>query len=230
MDALADVVLRDRAAVIRDTLILSDLHLGQGERSDIAFPVGDGSDVLDRFEGLCRRFEPQTAVIAGDLLHSFRTIPRTVRQTVEGIEAVAEGVGVDLVVTPGNHDTMLDAVLSAETSPTVRIGETVVCHGHAEPKVDAGRYVVGHDHPAITIEGQKRPCYLAGEGVYGGSDLLVLPAFSRLVAGARIDDMRTEDFLSPLVTDPGALRPIVRDTEGNETLEFPPLGEFRHRL
>jgi metallophosphoesterase superfamily enzyme len=125
---------------------------------------------------------------------------------------------------------MLDAVLSAKTSPTVRIGETVVCHGHVEPEADAGRYVVGHDHPAITIEGQKRPCYLVGEGVYEGSDLLVLPAFSRLVAGARIDDMRTDDFLSPLVTDVGALRPIVRDTESKESLEFPPLGEFRHRL
>jgi len=39
--------------------------------------------------------------------------------------------------------------------------------------------------------------------------------------------MGTDDFRSPLVTDADALRPIVRDPDGGETLRFPPLGEFR---
>lgn len=230
MGALAGVTLRDRAAFVDSVLVVSDLHLGQGERSTVELPIGDGSDVIERLEGLCEHFDPSTVVIAGDLLHSFRTVPRTVRRTVDGLQAVTEESGAELVVLLGNHDTMLDSVWDGETAESYRIGDTIVCHGHVEPKADAERYIVGHDHPAITVEGRKRPCYLAGKGVYRGSDLLMLPAFSRLVAGARINRMDTNDFLSPLVTDADALRPIVIDESAEEILEFPPLGEFRHRL
>lgn len=230
MDELADVTLRDRAVFVDGILVVSDLHLGQAERSNVDFPVGDGSEVIERLETLCECFEPTVVVIAGDLLHSFRTVPRTVRRTVDDLHEGVEESGAELVVLRGNHDTMLDSVWDGEIADSYRIDGTLVCHGHVEPETDAKRYIVGHDHPAITIEGRKRPCYLAGERVYRNADLLMLPAFSRLVAGARINDMGTDDFLSPLVTDADALRPIVLDEDTDETLAFPPLGEFRHRL
>jgi metallophosphoesterase superfamily enzyme len=91
-------------------------------------------------------------------------------------------------------------------------------------------YVVGHDHPAITIEGQKRPCFLSGEGVYRGADLLMLPAFSRVASGVAVNGMRARDFQSPLVRDADALRPIVWDSVAEEALRFPPLGRFRRLL
>jgi hypothetical protein len=42
--------------------------------------------------------------------------------------------------------------------------------------------------------------------------------------------MSAGDFMSPLVTDADALAPTIRDSDAEQTLEFPPLGEFRHRL
>jgi hypothetical protein len=42
--------------------------------------------------------------------------------------------------------------------------------------------------------------------------------------------MRTADFDSPLVTDADAFRPFVWDADAQETLRFPPLGEFRDLL
>jgi len=232
MDALADITLRDRAALVEDILVLSDLHLGRGASSAVEFPVGDGTDVLERFERLCERFQPAGVVVAGDLLHSFETIPRTVERTVDGLRKVARDASARLVVTPGNHDTRLDAVWSGPTPGTYRVGETIICHGHVEPDTDADaeRYVVGHDHPTITIEGKRRPCYLAGEGVYRGADLVVLPAFNRLLAGVPVDGMTAGDFMSPLVRDADALAPVVLDEAAGETLQFPPLGEFRHHL
>jgi hypothetical protein len=106
----------------------------------------------------------------------------------------------------------------------------LVCHGHEAPAGEADLYVVGHDHPAIDVEGRKRPCFLYGPDTYRGGDVLMLPAFTRLAAGCTINGMGTRDFDSPLVTDADALRPLVYDAECEETLSFPPLGRFRRLL
>jgi putative SbcD/Mre11-related phosphoesterase len=230
MEALAGLQLCDRAAFLDDVLVLADLHIGKAAAANVEAPVGAGADMVDRVETLCDRFDPGTVLVAGDLLHSFETVPRLVEETLDGLGRVVSGADAEMVVTPGNHDTMLDAVWGGQTTPEYRIGDTVVSHGHVEPAGDAVRYIVGHDHPTITIEGHTRPCYLAGDDVYRGSDLLVVPSFNRLVTGVEVNEMSAADFLSPVVRDADVLAPVVRDEDRDETLAFPPLGEFRHRL
>jgi putative SbcD/Mre11-related phosphoesterase len=230
MEALSEVDLRDRAALIDDTLVLADLHVGRGASSTLELPVGEGAEMVERFGALCERFDPAEVVVAGDLLHSFQTVPGPVEETLEGLRDVARDAGARVVVTPGNHDTLLDAVWSGPTAEEYRLGETVVCHGHVEPAADAERYVIGHDHPTITIEGQRRHCFLTGEGVYDGADVLMLPTFNRLIRGVEINGMHAADFMSPLVTDADALAPVVWDEATGESLTFPSLGQFRHRL
>jgi putative SbcD/Mre11-related phosphoesterase len=232
MDALSGIAVRERAVLFEDVLVVADLHVGRGSASNVELPVGDGTDMVQRLESLCTEFDPETVVVAGDLLHSFETVPRQVERTLTGLRDAARAAGAEMVVTPGNHDTMLDAVWSGPTIPEYEIAgsETVVCHGHIEPESDADRYIVGHDHPTITVEGQRMVCHLAGDGVYHGADLLMLPSFNRLVRGVEVNEMRTSDFMSPLVREADALAPVLRDTDAEETLTFPALGEFRHRL
>lgn len=229
MDALSGVSLRDRAAVIEETLVLADLHVGQAAMA-VELPVGAGEAMTDRLEALVAAVEPTTVVVAGDLLHSFQGVPEGVGRTLGVLRAVVREADAELVVVPGNHDTLLDALWDGQTAPAYRIGETIITHGHVEPERPAKRYVIGHDHPAITIEGNRRPCYLGGDAVYRDADVLVLPSFNELVAGVPVNNMTGGEFLSPLVTDPDAFAPVVRDDEADETLVFPPLGEFRHRL
>lgn len=230
MSALSGVTVHDLAISVEDVLVVADLHVGRGAASNVELPVGEGEDMVERFEALCAELDPEEVVVAGDLLHSFETVPGPVRGTLAGLNEAARSVGARVVVTPGNHDTLLDAVWSGPVEEEYRLGETVVCHGHVEPERDADRYIVGHDHPTIEIEGSRRPCVLAGEGIYRGADLVVLPSFNKLVRGVRINEMSAGDFMSPLVTDADALTPVVRDSEAGETLEFPRLGQFRHRL
>ena len=230
MDALDGVTFRDRALLLSDVLVIADLHVGRGSTSRVTLPVGDGTEMIERLETLCERADPEVVVVAGDLLHSFETVPRRIESTLTGVREVAQDAGATVVVTPGNHDTMLDSVWSGRTDPEYRIGDTVVCHGHVEPETEAQRYVVGHDHPTISIEGRRRPCFLVGHGVYRGSDLVMLPSFNRLVSGVEVNELSASEFLSPLVRDVDALAPVVRDEDAGETLTFPPLGEFRHRL
>lgn len=225
-----DLVLRDRAAVVGDALVVADLHLGKGRAAGIELPVGDGAGMVERLAALLAEFEPATLVLAGDVLHSFGTVPRTVADAFDGIAAAAEEVGTDVTVLRGNHDAMLAEVWDGTVRSELRVGDTLVCHGHEPPSADAERYVVGHDHPTIAVQARRRPCYLAGDGVFDGSDLLVLPAFNRLLRGVAVNDMDATDFQSPLVTDVNALSPVVWDGDGGKALPFPPLGEFRHRL
>lgn len=230
MSALSGITIQDLGIYVDDVLVVSDLHVGRGAASNVELPVGEGADMVERFEQLCQSVDPEEIVIAGDLLHSFETVPGPVEETLSGLKSAAQEVGARIVVTPGNHDTLLDAVWSGPTSAEYRLGETVICHGHVEPEATADRYIIGHDHPTIEIEGQRRPCWLAGENVYRGADLLVLPSFNKLVRGVRINEMSASNFMSPLITDADALAPLVRDEDAGETLEFPVLGQFRHRL
>ena len=222
------VRFRDRAVAIDGALVLADLHVGRDATSGVEFPLGERERLTRRVARLLSWAEPEELVVAGDLLHSFSSVPEGVPETVDRLAALAEEAGARLVVTPGNHDTMLEAVYDGPAPSEHRVGETVVLHGHEPPEEDAERYVVGHDHPKLTVEGRERPCYLRGS--YRGAELLMLPAFTRLAPGTAVEGLRAREFQSPLVTDADALCPVVRDDDAGETYEFPALGEFRRLL
>lgn len=225
------LTFRDRAVVVDQTLVMADLHLGRARTSAVEAPVGDGADVVDRVERLLAARELSTVVLAGDVLHAFDTVPHGVADTLSALRAVTADAGVDPVAVRGNHDTMLDSLWDGETVDTHWIDpETVVVHGHERPDETADRYLFGHDHPTIEIEGQRRPCWLHGPGGPGNAEIVLLPAFNRFPAGVTINEMRGPDFQSPLVVDADALSPVVWDSSAGEPLRFPPLGEFRHRL
>lgn len=222
---------RDRAVLFGETLVLADIHLGRGATSTVEVPLGDGADVVERLRELLAEFEPAEVVLAGDVLHAFETVPYAAAEQLDRLIARVREAGAQLVVVAGNHDTQLDTVFDGDIVDAHWLDEeTAVVHGHETPAIEASRYVLGHDHPSIEIEGQRRPCWLQGPGGPDGAALLVLPAFNRLAPGVAVNGMRAADFQSPLVVDADALAPVVEDHDSGETLSFPPLGDFRHRL
>lgn len=224
---LETAVFRDRAVYFpdADTLVFADIHLGRDRASNVEVPLGERADVLDRLGTLLDGFTPDEVVVAGDLLHAFDHVPPSVAETLAALETRIEESGARLVVTAGNHDTMLGSLASVHAKPRDEhaVGDALICHGHARPGKSADLYVIGHEHPAITVQGRKRPCYLVGPAKQGRA--LVLPAFNRLAAG--VDMAGARSFRSPLLTRPGEYRPIIRDEAGEETLRFPPISEVR---
>ncbi|MFB6217951.1 MAG: metallophosphoesterase [Halobacteriaceae archaeon] len=208
-----------------DALVVADLHVGRAETSNVEYPLGERADLRDRLGALLDEFDPGTVVVAGDLLHSFESVPRGVEETVADLRSLVADAGAAFVVVEGNHDTMLDAV-GVEAAREHRIGDTVVCHGHEEPRSGAERYVVGHEHPAITMEGNRQPCFLVGS--YRGAEVIVLPAFSALAPGREVNGLYRGDTLSPLIEDIDGFRPVA--VADGEPLEFPRLGELRRLL
>ncbi len=229
-----EIRFRDRAVYLpaADALVVADTHVGRDRTSNVQLPMGERSDLLGRLGDLLDRFQPAETVVAGDLLHAFDRLPRGVEETVRVLRDSVGDAGANLVVTPGNHDARIGAICDGPAPDAHRLadGETVVCHGHELPDVDARRYVVGHDHPAIEIEGTRRPCYLVGPHPGRDATVVVLPAFNRLAAGTTVNGASGGDTLSPLVRDLDRFRPVVRDEDTDDTLEFPPLGEFRELL
>lgn len=226
--------VRDRGVYLptAETLVCADFHVGRDAASEVEVPLGEHDDLAERFESLLEHYEPREVVIAGDLLHSFDRVPSDVTRTLRTIRGIAADYNAEIVVTRGNHDTMIDELWDGRVVPEYRLdgGSTVVTHGHVPPETDAEWYVIGHDHPTIEIEGVRRPCYLYGPDQYDGAGVLMLPTFSRLPAGVAINEMTAGEFLSPLVTDVGSMKPIVYDAAAEETREFPPLRELRRFL
>lgn len=224
----------DRAVYLpgADAVVLSDLHVGRDRTSSVELPLGERADLTERLETVLGAFDPGEVVIGGDLLHAFESVPAGTEETLSVLLEAIEDAGAEPVVVRGNHDPMLDAVYGGSIHEEYALadGETVVCHGHEAPETEAARYVAGHDHPAIEIEGRRHPCFLLGREVYRGADVLLLPAFSSLAAGTPVNGASGADLLSPLATELNRFRPIVRDATADETLRFPPLGKFRRLL
>jgi putative SbcD/Mre11-related phosphoesterase len=221
----------ERAAYLpeADTLVLSDLHIGRDEHSAVTLPVGEREDLCERLTADIERFGPQKVVFAGDILHDFRGASVATGQSLKRLATICERAGATPLLVVGNHDPLLPSVWSGEVHDTVTLGDgTVVCHGHEVPDVGGERYLIGHDHPVIEIEGARQPCFLWGPEAYRGTDLLMLPSFTRLAAGVPVDRLARQGFQSPLIADPKALRPIVADK--GEPLRFPPIGEFQSLL
>jgi hypothetical protein len=238
----------DRAVFLpaTETLVVADTHVGRDEASEVEFPLGESADLEDRLTALLSACDPREVVFAGDVLHQFDRASYGIAERLRTLTRTCRDAGATPVLVAGNHDSMLDSVWEGEVHEHYRIEgvdpsrpdyDALVCHGHEEPDLDAdagseppGCFVIGHDHPTITIEGQRRPCFLFGAGVYRGQDVLMLPAFTSLAAGVEINGMRASDFQSPLIRRVNDLRPVVYDADAGESLAFPELGRFRRML
>jgi putative SbcD/Mre11-related phosphoesterase len=229
-----DVTFHRRAVFLpaTATLVVADLHVGRAEASNVTLPLGERADLVSRLRTLVDETDPDTVAFAGDVLHRFDRVTDRAAGAVDALVAVCRDADARPIFVRGNHDAALDAI-RGDAEAAVVVGtdpRTAVCHGHERPDTDADRYLIGHDHPAITIEGQRHPCFLHVPDAYDGADVLVLPAFSRLAAGVTVNDARGGDLRSPLVDDLTDARPTVYDGEDGAALTFPALSEFRRLL
>jgi metallophosphoesterase superfamily enzyme len=226
------------------TLVVADLHVGRAEASNVGLLLDEREDLRRRLAAALATTDPETVIFAGDLLHRFGApTPRAVA-AVRDLAGLVRATGARPVAVAGNHDGGLTGAWPGPVHDAYRLTDgTVVCHGHAVPEMDGERYVCGHVHPALTVEGRKHDCFLRTDAGYHDRPVLVVPAFSTFAAGVRIETRAAVD--SPLVPELESIRPGVvqgeavaaegRRTEPGEgdppeTLWFPPLADLRPYL
>lgn len=223
----------DRALYLptADTLVCADLHIGRDVTANTELPLGEQTRLPDRLESLVERFSPDEVVLAGDVIHSFDRVPPTVADTFETILTTIRGADASPILLQGNHDPMLSALTDEPIRETYHLDEhTVICHGDTVPTEPADRYLIGHAHPAINIEGKRHPCYLHASQTTQRPEVIVLPAFNALAPGTPINDVTNGNLPSPLIRRIERFCPGVWDEKADELLWFPAFGEFRTML
>lgn len=217
----------DRAVFLPESqsIIIADLHLGRGFDKTLTYPVDSFQDDTNRLTTLLETHTPDEVVIAGDIVHSFSAIPDTVTEQLSDLEHLIHDAGADLVYVRGNHDTVLDNLTDIPLTTTYQPDSTevLITHGHELPDESAETVIMGHYHPAVTIEGRKYPCFLKGPGPNSTGTAVILPSFSLLTQGTTVNSSTYTSIDSPIVTNLGEFSPIVYTPDTDETFHFPPL-------
>jgi len=186
-------------------LVLADLHLGYAwaqRRAGLLLPLPGPEAERDRLASLRAEYRPKTVVFLGDIVHRAVELPALAEELTQ-LVAIFD-LTAELRFVAGNHDRNLEIILTKfglpfRVEPEVQLGQHLLLHGDECAAVKAaspgrGRYVMGHEHPAIRLgdgvtTAIKCPCFMVGPRV------LILPAFSRWAAGSVV---RQNPFMSSL--------------------------------
>lgn len=211
--------------------VASDLHIGLEDellRQGLAFPLQEEQLLTDRLEAILRKFKPSVFVLAGDIIHSFNRIDKKAGAKLDSVMRLLEKQ-CPVILLRGSHDTMLSSLPRKDVLDRYDARSFTFAHGHvALERHD--NLILGHEHPVIHIEMERLPCFLYGQRVVKGKDLIILPAFNPLCQGVTINHVEGRDFMSPLLkkVDAGDLAPVV-EVQG-EVLVFPRLRGLRGHI
>ncbi len=196
----------DLALLIKDTLIISDVHIGYEDAlhsRGVMLPKFQLQDTIQRLENILKETKPKTIIINGDLKHEFgRISAQEWRDTLKLIDFILEHVD-KICIVKGNHDPHLGPIVrkrGIEIVNDYRIGNILTVHGDVaiEPEKDIKTIIMGHEHPAITVHDKIRrerfKCFLVGK--YKRRTLIAQPSFFLLTEGT---DILKERLLSPLL-------------------------------
>ncbi len=198
------LLIPEKAIIIEDSAIISDLHLGIEQSMPGYVPRLQIGEIVESVKEIFESYGIERLIVNGDMKHEFsQNMPYEwddVRYFVESVNEFGE-----LRVVRGNHDNYLAAILAKydiELERSIRLNVWVVAHGHEA--IEAEKLIIGHEHPSIRIRSgyasYTYPCFLRGKKIESGvnrinKELIVLPAFSPMVTGS--DVIATLSFLSP---------------------------------
>lgn len=225
-----------------DMLTVSDLHLGL-ERS-VTFEGGYVPQFqLNELKNDIEHAENSTGasriLLNGDLKHEFKYTRFSEKKEIEEFLEFLKDLFDEIIVVKGNHDTFLEEVVKGDS---VRLRENhledgvLFIHGHtALSKEDPDEYdtiVIGHEHPALELKDEigvteKVDCFLYGE-TKSGKNIVVLPAFSKISGGSKVNNLPQNQLLSPVLrneVDVKKLKALAVSREAG-LFEFPELGRI----
>lgn len=177
---------------------------------------------IKRLDKIIRDTKAKKLVVVGDLKHMVPGISlREERQLMKFFEHLLKKV--EIILVKGNHDTGLETLVPSGVkicgSEGVRIGRFGFFHGHAWPAKDlleCDYLLMGHLQPAIEFKDYIGYRHLEQVWVRGKLEkkmikekykvdktgdlnIVIIPAFNRLLGSAIINNMELEDYMGPLI-------------------------------
>ncbi|KXA98468.1 hypothetical protein AKJ40_04740 [candidate division MSBL1 archaeon SCGC-AAA259M10] len=229
------------------SVVVSDLHLGlEGLLAEEGtyFPKFQLEGVKEDLGNIFAHEEASRLIIVGDLKHEFSKASYFERKEIEEFLNFLEDLVGNIIILKGNHDNYL--MYSVEGRENVALEDIYIdnriCyfHGHQDDlgleRTDAEIFVMGHEHPAIVLRDEvgveeKFRVFLHGE-LEGGRKIIVMPAFSKLASGNRVNGVPKTELLSPFLkrhADLGRMKPVAVH-EDSEPLGFPKLSDLEEFL
>ncbi len=200
-----DIEIVDLGLLIKDTLIISDIHIGYEEelnKKGIMIPRLSFSDISNKIKKILNKVKIKKIVITGDLKHEFGKISdQEWRDTLKFVDILMENN--ELILIKGNHDKTLDIIAKKRKVTLVDkyiIDDVLLLHGDEiiDIPTKIKTIVIGHEHPAIALKEDRRvekfKCFLRGK--YKNKNLIVLPSFNPVTIGT---DILTQNLLSPFL-------------------------------
>lgn len=204
------VIAIDLALLVKDTLIISDVHIGYEDMlhsRGVLIPKFQLQDTIKRLKSILEETKPKVVVINGDLKHEFgRISSQEWRDTLKLLDMILEHAE-KIIIVKGNHDPILGPIARKRGIEIVKdyvLGDVLVTHGDVGPNLEGKKrkniktIIMGHEHPAIRIQDKGRSerfkCFLVGR--YKRKTLIAQPSFFLLTEGT---DVLKEKLLSPLL-------------------------------
>ena len=207
-------------------IVVGDLHLGlAAELSDKGIEIpARFPEAKKRILDLIDEHEADKLFFLGDIKHN---IPITSREEWEQLpdffSELSEEAKIEII--PGNHDGDIKGLipknvkLHGAKGTTIGNGQIGLIHGHAWPKKEvlkSDTIIMGHNHPTIELEDDlggkaKEPSWIRTKLIPENlpeeleeaideepPQVMIIPAFSKLVGGGAINQELPEDLLGPL--------------------------------
>jgi putative SbcD/Mre11-related phosphoesterase len=229
------------AMKIQDNLVIADLHIGaEYEIMKSGIRVRQVEDLIERTLDLIKLTKTRNLILLGDVKHNVpflkyeekRSVPLFLREV---------GKKAKVTIVPGNHDGSIGelcphTVKIAESSG-ILIGDYGLLHGHARPseKLEkAKKFIVGHNHPLFRFEDAGgawffRQVWIKGN-IKDGRELIIMPAFSRLVGGMDINRLKNEkDLMGPLAKQIDLRNSEIHLLDGSLIGKFKNVVKFRKK-
>ncbi|WP_414468775.1 metallophosphoesterase [Methanobacterium sp. ACI-7] len=219
----------DSALLIRDYLIVSDLHLGYEyalNKNGIMIPRFQYNKILNRLEEIQNKANASKIIINGDLKHEFSKISRQEWNEINDfIEFLSEHFE-EIILIKGNHDNFTPFIAEKndlEVYEHFSVENFLVLHGDKIPenfeKIKEDTVVIGHEHPSIGLRSGERvekvKCYLSGK--IDSKNFIVMPSLNFITEGSDVLQQKT---ISPFLKGKSLEDFEVWGVENFEVLNF----------
>ncbi len=223
-----------------DLLVISDIHLGlEGSVTSEGgyVPRFQLEDVQEDLEKAKKETGASRILVNGDLKNEFRKNYYSEKKEIDKFLTQLKELFDELILIEGNHDNFLEDLVEKnglKLDKKHEEEEILFTHGHrdVEDLEEFETVVIGHEHPALSLKDdigvvEKVDCILHGE-TSEGTKIIVLPAFSSISNGTRINETPQNELLSPVLRkniDLSSMRAVAVSREAG-IFDFPEIGKI----
>lgn len=223
-----------------DLLVISDVHLGlEGSVTSKGgyVPKFQLEEIIEDLEKAGKETGASRILVNGDLKNEFNKNYYSEKKEVDEFLGKIKELFDEVIIVEGNHDNFLDEIVEKNRLNIKERhveDEILFTHGHkdVEDIESFNTVVIGHEHPALSLKDEIGIVEKVDSVIYGetdeGTEIIVLPAFSSISNGTRINETPQSELLSPVLrkhADLGNMKAVAVSREAG-VFEFPKLSKI----